>query len=60
MVDAQLLFKPGLLPHREHVERCILQQNVGVRSVGISQQTAIIPLNRINRLFLLIGIDDVL
>jgi hypothetical protein len=33
MVDAQLLFKPGLLPHREQGERCILQQNVGVHSV---------------------------
>lgn len=51
MVDAQLLFKPGLLPHREHGEHCILQQNVGVHSVWISQQTAIILLNRINSCF---------
>jgi len=27
MVDAQLLFKSGLLPQREHGERCILQLN---------------------------------
>jgi len=51
MVDGQLLFKPGLLPHTEHGEGCILQQNVGVHSVSISQQTAIIPLSHINKFF---------
>jgi len=38
MVDAQLLFKPGFIPRREHGERCILQQNVGVHTVWISQK----------------------
>lgn len=31
-VDVLLLFKPELLPHREHEESCILPHSVGVYS----------------------------